>query len=191
MRKVAFIFLAAMALCSVTLAQFQFGSVVGLIKDASQAPVPGAAIEIRSQSTNVARQTIASPAGEYNFVSLPPEKYTLTVKHPGFRDTSRAIELSVGQRLEADITLEVGGVTEEVTVKAETPLLEVATSELGNVRSEKQAVDLPLNTRNFTQLVALAPGVNNRGSASNSILQGYTSGRGVNGAVINGAPSEG
>jgi Outer membrane receptor for ferrienterochelin and colicins len=76
-------------------------------------------------------------------------------------------------------------------VKAESPLLEVASSELGNVRSEKQVEDLPLNTRNFTQLVDLAPGVNNRGSASNSILQGYTSGRGTNGAVINGAPSEG
>src|SRR5437870_3783078 len=171
MRNVSVMILATLAYCTITPAQFQFGSVVGLIKDASQAPVPGATIEIRSQSTNVARQATASPSGEYNFVSLPPDKYTLTVKHPGFRDTSRALELSVGQRLEADITLEVGGVTEEVTAKAETPLLEVATSELGNVRSEKQVVDLPLNTRNFTQLVALAPGVNNRGSASNSILQ--------------------
>src|SRR5580693_906910 len=170
MRNVTFILLTALLSCNVALAQFQFGSVVGLIKDASQAPVPAAAIEIRSQSTNVARQAIASPAGEYNFVSLPPDKYTVTVKHPGFRDTTRTLELSVGQRLEADITLEVGGVSEQVTVKAETPLLEVASSELGNVRSEKQVEDLPLNTRNFTQLVALAPGVNNRGAASNSIL---------------------
>ena len=191
MRNVSLIVLAAVLTCTVSPAQFQFGSVVGLIKDASQAPVPGATIEIRSQSTNVARQAISSTAGEYNFVSLPPDKYTITVKHPGFRDTSRALELSVGQRLEADITLEVGDVTTKLIVEAETPLLEVASSELGNVRSEKQVEDLPLNTRNFTQLVALAPGVNNRGGASNSILQGYTSGRGVNGAVINGAPPEG
>src|SRR5579872_2184684 len=185
------IILIALALCSLSFAQFQFGSVVGLIADPSHAPVPGAAIEIRSQTTNVARQATASPAGEYNFISLPPDKYTLTVRHQGFRETSRSLELSVGQRLEADITLELGGVSEQVTVQAESPLLEVASSELGNVRSEKQVEDLPLNTRNFTQLVDLAPGVNNRGSASNSILQGYTSGRGVNGAVINGAPSEG
>ncbi len=185
------IILSALALCSLSFAQFQFGSVVGLIKDPSQAPVPGATVEIRSQSTNVARQAAASPAGEYNFISLPPDKYTLTVRHQGFRETSRSLELSVGQRLEADITLELGGVSEQVTVKAESPLLEVASSELGSVRSEKQVEDLPLNTRNFTQLVDLAPGVNNRGTASNSILQGYTSGRGTNGAVINGAPSEG
>ncbi len=191
MRKVAVGLLSTLVWCGVSSAQFQFGSVVGLIKDASQAPVPSAAVEIRSRTTNVARQATASAAGEYNFVSLPPDKYTLTVKHPGFRDTSRELELSVGQRLEADITLEVGGLTEEVTVKGETPLLDVATSELGNVRTEKQVEDLPLNTRNFTQLVVLAPGVNNRGAASNSILQGYTSGRGTNGAVINGAPPEG
>lgn len=61
---------------------------------------------------------------------------------------------------------------------------------MSNVRTEKQIADLPLNTRNFTQLVFSAPGVNNRGQSSNSILQGYTSGRGTNGAVINGAPSE-
>jgi hypothetical protein len=191
MRNAAVTLLSTLVWCTASLAQFQFGSVVGLIKDPSQALVPGATIEIRSRTTNVARQATASPAGEYNFISLPPDKYTLTVRHPGFRDNSREIELSVGQRLEADITLEIGGDTGKVTVQAETPLLDVATSELGNVRSERQVVDLPLNTRNFTQLVDLAPGVNNRGSASNSILQGYTSGRGVNGAVINGAPSEG
>jgi len=77
MRNVAAIIVAALACCTVSPAQFQFGSVVGLIKDASQAPIPGATIEIRSQSTNVARQATASPAGEYNFVSLPPDKYTL------------------------------------------------------------------------------------------------------------------
>ena len=191
MRRISLVMLCALVWCGAGVAQFQFGSVLGLVKDPSQAPVPGAAVEIRSKSTNVARQATTSAAGEYNFVSLPPDQYTITVRHPGFRDTSRSLVLSVDQRFQADIVLEVGGVNEEVTVKAEAPLLESASSELGNIRTEKQVVDLPLNTRNFTQLVALAPGVSNRGSSSNSILQGYTSGRGVNGAVINGAPPEG
>jgi hypothetical protein len=191
MRKAAAILFGAIVWCSAGLGQFQFGSVIGLVKDSSQAPVPDAVVEIRSKTTNVARQATTSAAGDYNFVSLPPDTYTLTVRHQGFRETNRTIELSVDQRLQADIVLEVGGVTEQVTVSGEAPLLEAASSELGDVRSEKQVVDLPLNTRNFTQLVDLAPGVNNRGNASNSILQGYTSGRGVNGAVINGAPSEG
>jgi hypothetical protein len=148
-------------------------------------------VEIRSNGTNVARTTTSSSVGEYNFVSLPPDQYTVRVTHPGFRDTVRSIQVSVDQRIQADITLEVGAVTESVSVSGSAPLIETASSELGNVRTERQVVDLPLNTRNFTQLVDLAPGVNNRGNASNSILQGYTSGRGTNGAVINGAPSEG
>jgi hypothetical protein len=84
------IILIALALCSPGSAQFQFGSVVGLIADPSHAPVPGAMVEIRSQSTNVARQATASAAGEYNFISLPPDKYTLTVRHQGFRETTQS-----------------------------------------------------------------------------------------------------
>lgn len=191
MRHVAIVLLGTLIACGAALAQFQFGSVVGLVKDPSQSPVPGATVEIRSLTTNVARSTATSTTGEYTFVSLPPDKYTITVRSRGFRDSSRQVELSVDQRLTADINLQLSGVASEVTVNAAAPLLESASSDLGNVRSEKQVVDLPLNTRNFTQLVDLAPGVNSRGTSPNSILQGYTSGRGTNGAVINGAPPEG
>src|ERR1035437_7114838 len=93
--------------------------------------------------------------------------------------------------MDLGFTLELGAISEQVTVSGAAALVGTASSELGNVRPEQQVVDLPLNTRNFTQLVALAPGVNNRGNSANSILQGYTSGRGANGAVINGAPPEG
>jgi hypothetical protein len=181
---------AALFLSALASAQFQFGTVTGVVRDQSQAPVPGASVEIRSQTTNVARQLVTSAAGEYNFVSLPPDQYKITVRHEGFREQTQEVELSVGQRLTADFALALGSVNEQVTVAAESPLIETASSDVGNIRSEKQVVDLPLNTRNFTQLVSLAPGVNNRGTSSNSILQGYTSGRGTNGAVINGASPE-
>jgi hypothetical protein len=171
--------------------QFQFGSVNGIVQDPSQAPVPDAQVEIRSKTTNVAQRTTSSSSGEYAFVSLPPDQYTITVTHPGFRTVTRSVELSVAQRLQADIALEIGNVTEQVSVTAQAPLLEAQTSEIGNIEEQKQVVDLPLNSRNFTQLVDLAPGVNNRGTSSNSVLQGYTSGRGSNGAVINGATPEG
>ena len=177
--------------CSSGLAQFQSGSVVGQIKDASQAPVPAATVSLKSRTTNVSRQTASNSSGEFNFASVPPDAYTVTVNHSGFRESSRDLQVSVDQRVETDFTIQVGNVTEEVTVKGDVAVLETSSSEIGNVRSEKQVADLPLNTRNFTQLVSLAPGVNNRGTASNSVLQGYTSGRGTNGAVINGAPPEG
>jgi hypothetical protein len=190
MRRVAY-FLLSLVLCCGAWGQFQYGSVAGLVRDTTQAPVPGAAVEIRSTTTNVVRQASTDQSGQFNFVSLPPDSYVITVRHTGFRDQSRSLQLSVDQRLEADFTIEVGGISSEVTVEAAAPLLETGSAELGNIRTEKQVVDLPLNTRNFTQLVDLAPGVNNRGTSSNSILQGYTSGRGTNGAVINGAPPEG
>jgi hypothetical protein len=177
--------------CAVVWAQFQFGSVSGLVRDPSQAPVPGAVVEARSASTNVVSRVVTDASGQFTFVSLPPDLYTISVKRAGFRDQARSIQLSVDQRLETDFSMELGNVQEQVTVQAAAPLLETASAELGNVRTERQVGDLPLNTRNFTQLVDLAPGVNNRGSSSNSVLQGYTSGRGTNGAVINGAPPEG
>jgi hypothetical protein len=191
MRNVVASVIAVVFLHATAWGQFQFGSVSGLIKDPSQSPVPGATVAIRSRTTNVVRQTVSNAAGEYNFVSLPPDTYILTVRHEGFREQNKTIELSVDQRIAGDFSLELGNVNEQVTVAGEVALLETTSSELGNVRSEKQVADLPLNSRNFTQLVDLAPGVNSRGTSSNSILQGYTSGRGTNGAVINGAPPEG
>ena len=184
------LFVVVLLVSTTAWAQFEMGSIVGAVVDQSKGPIVGASVEIRSVDTNVARQLTTSVAGDYNSLPLPPGKYTVTVKQAGFRDRVQEVTLSVGQRMELNFTLELGTVSEQVTVSANTVLIETASSELSNVRPEKEIVDLPLNTRNFTQLVHLAPGVNNRGNSSNSVLQGYTSGRGANGAVINGAPSE-
>ena len=78
---------------------------------------------------------------------------------------------------------------EQVSVSGTAPSIETASSEVGQVRPPAEIMDLPLNTRNFTQLVQLAPGVLT-GVGGASGLLGYTSGRGTNGAVINGAPVE-
>ncbi len=179
-----------LALSSLSWAQFEVGSVVGTVKDPSGLPVAGATIELRSQTTNVVRQAKTSDDGRFDFLSLQPDTYSLSAKHEGFREKSQNFTLAVGQRTELDVGLDIGSVNEQVTVAADAARVETASSELSNVRTNKQVVDLPLNSRNFTQLVSLAPGVNNRGASSNSVLQGYTSGRGTNGAVINGAPSE-
>jgi Carboxypeptidase regulatory-like domain/TonB dependent receptor len=178
------------ALCVAAWGQFEVGSIVGVVRDQQQAPVAGAKVEIRNVTTNVARQLTTSPTGEFNSLSLPPGQYTIKVSQAGFKDKAQNLELAVGQRAEIDFAMELGAVSEQITVAAAATVLDTASSELGNIRPEKQIVDLPLNTRNFTQLVYLAPGVNNHGNSSNSVLQGYTSGRGTNGAVINGAPSE-
>lgn len=169
--------------------QFELGSVVGVVTDPAKAPVAGAVVQIRSSTTNVKREVTTSPSGEYNSLPLQPGHYVISVRQQGFRERTAEVTLGVSQRLQVDLALELGAVTEQVSVTASTPTIETASSEIGQVRAAKEIVDLPLNTRNFTQLVQLAPGVLT-GVGGASGLLGYTSGRGTNGAVINGAPVE-
>src|SRR5437773_79158 len=169
--------------------QFELGSIVGVVTDPSKVSVSGATVEIRSLSTNVKREVITSAGGEYKSLPLQPGQYVISVRQQGFQAQTLDATLGVGQRLQADFALQLGAVSEKVDVTATTSLIETASSEISKVRLAKEIVDLPLNTRNFTQLVQLTPGVV-QGVGGASGLLGYTSGRGTNGAVINGAPVE-
>src|SRR5215813_12602576 len=170
-------------------AQVEQGSLVGVITDPQRAPVASAAVEFQSLTTNVKRSTVTNASGEYNSLPLQPGRYSVTVRQAGFRERTAEVTLDVGQRLQLDFALELGAVTEQVSVAANAVAVETASSEIGQVRPAAEIRDLPLNTRNFTQLVQLAPGVLT-GVGGASGLLGYTSGRGTNGAVINGAPVE-
>ena len=175
----------ALALCSATAvyAQFELASVVGAVKDPTGLPMPQVAVEIRSVATNVSRSTITSATGDFDFVALQPGQYALTAKQPGFKVTTRTFQVAVGQRLQLDVSLEVGTASESITVGANVIAVEAVSSDMNNVRTRQQVVDLPLNNRNFTQLVQLAPGVTNKGSSTNVTNGGYTAGRGTSGAT--------
>src|SRR5215471_13769514 len=170
-------------------AQIEQGSLVGIVLDPQRAPVAGAVVSFRILTTNVQREERTTSAGEYNSLPLQPGRYSVTVKQPGFREQTVEVTLGVGQRMQLDFALELGSVNDQVSVSASATALETASSEIGQVRPAREIMDLPLNTRNFTQLVQLAPGVL-VGVGGASGLLGYTSGRGTNGAVINGAPVE-
>jgi hypothetical protein len=169
-------------------AQFEVGSIVGAVTDPSGARIVGATVEARQKTTDSSRKTITSSTGEYAFVGLQPGVYTITVTQNGFGTQTRTVNVAVSERVEANVALTVGGgeTTVDVDASASSVAIETGSSELGNVRSQDQVQGLPLNSRNFTQLVYLAPGVNNRGNSANSVSQGYTNGRGTNGAVIAG-----
>ena len=150
-------------------AQFEQGSIIGLVTDPQRAPIAGAAVEIRSTSTNVKREVVTSPDGEYNSLPLQPGQYIVTVKQSGFRDKSVQMNVGVSQRVQADFSLELGQVSEQVSVAAAVVTIDTESSEIGQVRGAKEIMDLPLNTRNFTQLVQLAPGVLTGVGASGSL----------------------
>lgn len=181
------IFLVA---CIPALGQFDAGSLSGAVTDPAGLPIPGVPVAIKSLVTNVARQSITSSTGTFDFVAVPPGKYSLTATAPGFKEKTQIFELSVGQRLELNVSMVIGASSEIITVSSDVETIQTASSEVANLRTSQQVVDLPLNSRNFTQLVQLAPGVNNHANASNATPQGYTDGRGANGAIINGNPGE-
>src|SRR5207253_3418310 len=111
-------------------------------------------------STTTERTAVSNNAGNYVFLSVPPGTYTIEATAPGLQTTRIAnLTLEVNQTATADITMQVGAVQQTVTVEAAGELVQSATAELGAAVTSKQVVDLPLNGRNFTQLLALTPGV--------------------------------
>jgi hypothetical protein len=190
-KRLVWLVILLLPLSGICFAQFEAGSLAGTVKDLSGAIVPGAKIEVRNRLTNSVRTGTSSEGGQFDFVALEPGQYSITATHPGFRDQTEVFQLTVGQRQEIDLVLRLPSESTTVTVTSEsTETVETASSELGNVEDSHQVAALPLNSRNFTQLVGLSPGVNMRGNSNNSQANGYTTGRGSSGAIVNGNPGE-
>ncbi len=121
-------------------AQSARGTMTGIIKDPSGVVVPGAEISIVEKSSGVITQAVSTEAGVYRAPYIPPGKYKISASLTGFKTAiADDVEALVGQTVTVDFTLEVGQVTEQVTVSAETPLLESHTSEIGvNTRSARR-----------------------------------------------------
>src|SRR6266480_694829 len=141
-------------------AQLSAGSVTGTVRDASGSAVADASVTLRNVETTIEHKTVTNDAGNYVFLNLGPGKYALEATASGFA-TKRVAEfiLAVNQTASIDIPLQVGSQSEVVTITAETEQLDVSTADLGTVIATKQVNDLPLNGRNFTQLLSLTPGV--------------------------------
>ena len=143
-------------LCS---AQQDTGIITGQISDATGSVIPSATVVLVNTGSNV-RTTVETNADGI-FVATPMRigVYSITVQAKGFKKSVReGVTLRVQDRLRVDFQLEVGEVTETVEVTAEAPLLQSETSSLGQVIATKPVSELPLNGRNFIQLIALTPG---------------------------------
>src|SRR5438445_2645852 len=142
------------------LAQLSTASLNGVGRDSTGAVVPKASATLHNSDTGVERNTFTNDAGTYVFSDINPGRYTLKVTAPSF-STKQVSDfvLAVSQTATIDITLDPGAQTAVVTVEATAEQLQVSTAELGTVIATKQVNDLPLNGRNFTQLLSLTPGV--------------------------------
>src|SRR5580765_5343306 len=153
------------------------GSIAGTIRDASGATVQQAKVTVTEVDKGTSLVTTTGSSGEYVASPLPIGRYSLKVEKAGFKTAvTQAIELQVQQRAVVDISLQVGTISEQVTVSNVAPLLETETSELGQVVDNHRVVNLPLNGRNFAQLAQLSAGVApSEPGARNSGSYGFSS----------------
>ena len=159
-------------------AQGTSATVTGFVNDGSAATIPGATITLINVDTGVKAVSQTNSTGSYRIAGLLPGRYRSTITKDGFKTTIReGIELHLEDVVTLDYALEVGSVTESVTVSADTPLIEAQSPTISQVIEGRQVEDTPLNGRNVMNLVALTPGVvpqgATAGSASNNALGGF------------------
>jgi len=135
------------------------GTILGSITDPSGAPVPGATVVVSRPETGLRRETVTSSEGQFTFPLLPVGIYTVQAEAQGFRSERReGLVLNVDQKVRADFQMQVGDVTETVTVSGAAPLLQTDSTEMAAVIGGQQVRALPLNGRNFIELTRLVPG---------------------------------
>ena len=136
------------------------GSILGTIRDTTDAVVPKAVVVATNVETNLSKETIADESGQFRFLALPVGKYRLTASSPGFQQfVTTGIELNVNDQYRVDIKLQVGNVQQEVEVEANAVRVETDTSQLGDVIETKKILALPLNGRSYVDLLGLQAGV--------------------------------
>lgn len=156
------------------------GTILGHVKDSSGAAVQGAKITARNVNTAVSNEFTTGVVGDFVFVDLIPGTYTLSAEAQGFKtDRSTGLILEVDQTLRQDFTLVVGNVREEVSVTADTQMVQTDNTTTGLVLDQKTIEELPLNGRDFTNLLNLTAGATNLSGgtqATGYVLHGLANG---------------
>ena len=155
------IFLGFSLLAASALSAQSSGTILGHVSDPSGAAIPGGTITLTNTGTNTARSTVSTSAGDYTFPDVQPGIYDVQASHPGFKVTTASnVELQVQQSLTQNFTLEVGEVTQSVSVSAAAALLQTQDSSLGTVVPTETMAEVPVNNRNYLNLTALSANAN-------------------------------
>lgn len=152
-------------------------AISGTVKDATSAAVSGATVTVKNLETGATRVVTTGDGGNYRALSLPVGRQEVKAERIGFKAAIRTgINLDVGQEVVLNLTLEVGELSQEVTVSEEVPLVNTTTAEVSGFVGERAVKDLPLNGRSWDNLIALNPGTANYAlkSANTTTSVGYT-----------------
>lgn len=168
-------FLAFFGAAALLLAQSTTNQQIsGQVTDSSGSVVPGATIRLSSMDTNLTRTAPTNDSGNYVISNLPIGRYTISVEAQGFKKyVISDIELTVDSKLAVNPKLEVGALTESITVTADAAQIDASSGEIGRLITGEQATQIQLNGRNFPQLLALVPGVSTTYSSGFSLFGGY------------------
>ena len=171
---------ATLALLPVSLMAQATGLIVGTVQDSTQAAIPGAQVEAVNDLTGLEWETGSDEAGRFNFARMPVGNYHVEVTHEGFSQfLSESFRLDADQSRQVTVVLEVGQVTESITVTGAVTEVETVGGTLKEIVDERRITELPLNGRNPVQLILIVPGVV-LGPGSSSLNQNV--GLAVNGA---------
>ncbi|MFN7997709.1 MAG: TonB-dependent receptor [Bryobacteraceae bacterium] len=138
------------------------GNIAGYVKDSSGAAIPNVNVTAKMVEQQTVRTAQTNAEGYYSLLAMPPGAYEMTFDVAGFqKQTQTGLELTVGQNLRVDSTLQVGSVETQMTVGAEAPLVDTTSATLSGLIDDQRVVDLPLNGRNVISLARILPGVLN------------------------------
>jgi hypothetical protein len=156
------------------------GSITGAITDHTGSVIAGASVKLKSESTSAVREVSTDSVGSFTFNAIQAGDYTLTAQHKGFKTHTRTrIELAPNQNLAmGDIKLDVGEVSESITVAAEASVVQISSGERSGVITADEVENLTVLNRDFSMLVALLPGVVD--TAGTAEVQGFSSGTSFN-----------
>jgi len=166
-------------------------TLAGSVTDQSGATVSGAAVTVKNLETGAIRTATTGEAGEYQEFSLPIGEYEVRVTKQGFAEQIRTgIRLVVGQEAWVDVTLQVGLMSQQVTVNSDAPLVSVNTADVPGLVGEQQVKNLPLNGRSYDLLLTLNPGIVNFTSEKTGGIGISNSTTGNNFAVSGNRPQQ-
>lgn len=154
-----FAVLACLAAAQAGFGQADTARLQGTVTDPQGAAVNGASVSVTNAGTDFNQTVNTNELGYYTASALPPGHYRVEATQKGFKKVLRELDLQLAQVAIADFSLEVGDVTQSITVEAGSPVINQGDSAIGEVVETRQITELPLNGRNFTQLATLVPGV--------------------------------